>query len=90
MMSVNGLTVDKSIHAPASATVPASSSNDPTNQRVVISKSRDTPSAPAAAVSRTTMPGLACSSSLPADVARAVSGIRVSATADKGHDRHLT
>src|SRR6266851_5439225 len=27
--------------------------------------------------------------SLPATVARAVSGIRVSAAADKGHDRHL-
>ena len=36
---------------------------------------------------------LACCSpspSLPAAVARAVSGIRVSAAADKGHDRHLT
>ncbi|GAA2081348.1 hypothetical protein GCM10009780_18790 [Actinomadura alba] len=30
------------------------------------------------------------SPSLPAAVARAVSGIRVSAAADKGHDRHLT
>jgi hypothetical protein len=34
----------------------SSSPNDPANQRVVISKSRDTPNAPAAAVSRTTMP----------------------------------
>jgi hypothetical protein len=55
----------------------ASSSNHPTNQRVVISKSRDTPIRSPVA-------------SLPAAVARAVSGIRVSAAADKGHDRHLT
>jgi len=35
-------------------------------------------------------PILSPSPSLPAAVARAVSGIRVSAAADKGHDRHLT
>jgi hypothetical protein len=45
-------------------------SNDPRNQRVVVSKSRDTP------ISRP-------SPSLPAAVARAVSGIRVPAAADK-------
>jgi hypothetical protein len=44
---------------------------------VLISKSRDTPI-------------LSPSPSVPAAVARAVSGIRVSAAADKGHDRHLT
>jgi phenylpyruvate tautomerase PptA (4-oxalocrotonate tautomerase family) len=55
----------------------ASSSNDPTNQRVVISKSRDTP-----ILSLIALP--------PAAVARAVSAIRVSAAADKGHDRHRT
>jgi hypothetical protein len=45
---------------------------------------------PAAGEDRIVVSKRVASASLPAAVARAVSGIRVSAAVDKGRDRHLT